>query len=52
MKAIFHPEAHEEMIQSALFYVGKSEALGSDFRSRRDDTPKAFDNLARRITPG
>jgi plasmid stabilization system protein ParE len=31
MKLIFHPEAHEEMIESARFYEGKSEGFGSDF---------------------
>src|SRR5688572_6133432 len=31
MKAIFHPEAHEEMIESARFYEGKGEGLGLDF---------------------
>jgi hypothetical protein len=27
MKAIFHPEAHQEMIESARFYEEKSEGL-------------------------
>jgi hypothetical protein len=40
MKAIFHPEAHEEMIQSALFYEGKSEALGSDFLTAVEETTR------------
>lgn len=31
MKAIFHPEAHVEMIESARFYEGKGEGLGLDF---------------------
>jgi hypothetical protein len=31
MKAIFHPEAHEEMIESARFYEGKGKGLGLDF---------------------
>ena len=31
MKLIFHPEAHEEMIESARFYEGKLEGFGSDF---------------------
>ena len=30
MKAIFHPEAHEEMTESARFYERKSEGFGSD----------------------
>ena len=31
MKAIFHPEAQEEMIESARFYEERSEGFGSDF---------------------
>ena len=31
MKLIFHEEASEEMLESALFYESKSEGLGSDF---------------------
>jgi hypothetical protein len=38
MKAIFHPEAHEEMIQSALFYEDKSAGLGSDFLNAVEET--------------
>ena len=38
MKAIFHPEAHDEMIQSARFYEGRSEGLGSDFLTAVEET--------------
>ena len=38
MKAIFHPEAHEEMIESARFYEGKSEGFGSDFLTAVEET--------------
>jgi plasmid stabilization system protein ParE len=38
MKAIFHPEAHEEMIESARFYEGKSEGFGSDFLRAVEET--------------
>jgi hypothetical protein len=38
MKAIFHPDAYDEMIQSALFYEGKSEGLGSDFLAAVEET--------------
>jgi hypothetical protein len=38
MKAIFHPEAHDEMIQSARFYDGRTEGLGSDFLTSVEET--------------
>jgi hypothetical protein len=38
MKAIFHPEAHEEMIESARFYEGKSVGFGSDFLTAVEET--------------
>lgn len=38
MKAIFHPEAHEEMIQAARFFEGRSEGLGSDFLAAVEET--------------
>jgi|ERR1043166_811506 hypothetical protein len=38
MKAIFHPEALEEMIESARFYEGKWEGLGSDFLTAVEET--------------
>ncbi|HBB89962.1 MAG TPA: hypothetical protein DC047_20350 [Blastocatellia bacterium] len=42
MKAIFHPEAHQEMIESARFYEEKSRGLGADFLT-------AVENTTRRI---
>lgn len=42
MKAVFHPEAHQEMIESARFYEEKSEGLGTDFLT-------AVENTTRRI---
>jgi toxin ParE2 len=45
MKAIFHREAHEEMIQSALFYEGKSEALGLDFLTAVEETTRRIEQL-------
>jgi hypothetical protein len=38
MKAIFHPEAHEEMIESARFYEARSEGFGSDFLATVEET--------------
>ena len=43
MKAIFHPEAHEELIQSALFYEAKSEGLGSDFLTAVEETTRRIE---------
>lgn len=31
MKIVFHPEAHEEMIESARFYEARDEGLGLRF---------------------
>jgi hypothetical protein len=45
MKAIFHPEAYEEMIQSALFYEGKSEGLGSDFLAAVEEITRRIEKL-------
>jgi plasmid stabilization system protein ParE len=42
MKAIFHPEAYDEMIQSARFFEGRSEGLGVDFLA-------AVEEMTRRI---
>jgi toxin ParE1/3/4 len=42
MKAVFHPEAHQEMIESARFYEEKSVGLGADFLA-------AVENTTRRI---
>ena len=33
MKVVFHPEAYDEMLESARFYEARSEGLGSDFLS-------------------
>jgi plasmid stabilization system protein ParE len=63
MRVIFHPEAHEEMIESARFYDGRSEGLGSDFLDAVEDTthrisesPKAGrverGNTRKRLVPG
>lgn len=63
MKAVFHPEAHEEMIQSALFYEAKAAGLGSDFLTaveeithRIEQLPEAGlidrDNIRKRLVSG
>jgi hypothetical protein len=45
MKAIFHPAAHEEMIESARFFEERSVGLGSFNRwSRRDDRVAVFND--------
>jgi plasmid stabilization system protein ParE len=45
MKAIFHPEAHEEMIESARFYEGRSEGLGGDFLTAVEETIHRIEQL-------
>jgi plasmid stabilization system protein ParE len=45
MKAIFHPEAHEEMIGSARFYEGKSEGFGTDFLTAVEETTRRIEEF-------
>ena len=45
MKAIFHPEAHEEMIESARFYEGRSEGFGSDFLTAVEQTTRRIEQF-------
>ncbi|MGI9065822.1 MAG: hypothetical protein ACR2HX_05380 [Pyrinomonadaceae bacterium] len=45
MKAIFHPEAHEEISESARFYEGRSEGLGSDFLAAVEETTRRIEHL-------
>ena len=45
MKLIFHPEAHEEMIESARFYDGKSEGFGSDFLTAVEETTQRIEQF-------
>jgi hypothetical protein len=45
MKAIFHPEAHEEMIESARFYEGRVEGLGSDFLTAAEETTRRIEQF-------
>jgi toxin ParE1/3/4 len=40
MNLIFHPEASEEMLESARFFESKSEGLGSDFLAAVEDTTR------------
>ncbi len=46
MRAIFHPEAHEEMIQSARLYEERSEGLGSDFLTAVEETTRRIEQMA------
>jgi hypothetical protein len=63
MKSIFHPEAHEEMIESARFYERKSEGFGSDFLTAVEETKHRIEqfpeagpidraNIRKRLVPG
>jgi len=45
MKAIFHPEAHEEMIESARLYEGRCEGLGSDFLTAVEETTRHIEQF-------
>jgi plasmid stabilization system protein ParE len=63
MNLIFHPEASEEMLESAGFYESKSEGLGSDFLTAVEETTRRVlelptlgrierSNIRRRLVPG
>jgi hypothetical protein len=45
MKAIFHPEAHEEMIESARFYEGRLAGFGSDFLTAVEQTTRRIEQF-------
>jgi plasmid stabilization system protein ParE len=45
MKVIFHPEAQEEMIESARIYEAKSEGLGSDFLTAVEETTQSIEGF-------
>jgi plasmid stabilization system protein ParE len=45
MTAIFHPEAHEEMIGSARFYERKAEGFGSDFLAAVEETTRRIEQF-------
>ena len=40
MKIVFHPEAYEEMVESARFYEERDEGLGTRFLDAVEDTIK------------
>lgn len=63
MKAVFHPEAHEEMIEAARFYEGRLEGFGSDFLTAVERTTRRIEqfpeagpikraNIRKRLVPG
>ncbi|MDQ1638650.1 MAG: hypothetical protein QOF62_1989 [Pyrinomonadaceae bacterium] len=63
MKAIFHPEAHQEMIESARFYEEKSRGLGADFLTVVENTTRRIEqnpeagtieraSIRKRLVPG
>jgi plasmid stabilization system protein ParE len=45
MKAVFHPEAHEEMIGTARFYEERSEGLGPDFLTAVEHTVRRIEQF-------
>lgn len=63
MNLIFHPEASEEMLDSARFYESRSEGLGSDSLDAVEDTTRRIlarptltkpdkATMRRRLVPG
>lgn len=63
MRAIFHPEASEETMESARVYEGRSEGLGSDFLAAVVETTRRIEqfpeaghidraNIRRRLVSG
>jgi plasmid stabilization system protein ParE len=63
MNLIFHPEAYEEMLESARFYERRSDGLGSDLLASVEETtrrilehPEAGEiekaRLRKRLVPG
>jgi hypothetical protein len=45
MKVILHPGAHEEMIESARIYEGRSEGFGSDFLTAVEETKRRIEQF-------
>jgi hypothetical protein len=45
MKVILHPEAHEEMIELARIYEGRSEGFGSDFLTAVEETKRRIEQF-------
>jgi hypothetical protein len=42
MKVVFHPEAYEEMLESARFYETRSEGLGADFLDAVEEVTRSI----------
>ena len=51
MRAIFHREAHEEMIESARFYEGRSGGLGFDFLEAVEETTRRIEQFLKQVPP-
>lgn len=45
MRVIFHPEAHDEMIEHARYYEAKSEGLGSDFLTALEEATERIEQF-------
>lgn len=45
MMAVFHPEAHEEMIGAARFYEGRSEGFGLEFLTAVEETVHRIEKI-------
>ncbi len=45
MRTIFHPEAHDEMIESARVYEGRLEGFGSDLLTAVEVTARRIERF-------
>ena len=45
MRIEFHPEAYEEMLESARFYEERSEGLGGDFLAAVEETTRRIERF-------
>jgi plasmid stabilization system protein ParE len=63
MKVVFHPEAYQEMLESARFYETRSEGLGADFLDAVEEVTRSIQqfpkagrierlDVRRRLVPG
>ena len=45
MRIEFHPEAYEEMLESARFYEERTEGLGGDFLAAVEETTRRIEQF-------
>jgi hypothetical protein len=49
MKVVSHPEAYEEMFESACFYETRSEGLGADFLDAVDEVARSIQQFPKLV---